>query len=153
MGNWRSYYLLPTTHYQPLFKMSDEVMVNYQIPQDWQAKIKRLAAERKKEPRQIIDEALAQYLGEAINTSDIRLNALETEVSMLRGQLSQLEITVRNLQQQLLAAVSTIDRSDTVVRRSQVFQEVQMDDDDDFGDDEPDEILYDFLPPEERQSR
>ncbi|MFB2893736.1 hypothetical protein ACE1CI_12560 [Aerosakkonemataceae cyanobacterium BLCC-F50] len=116
--------------------MGEKVRVGCKVPQEWLAKIELLAKERKTEPSKIIYEALAQYLGENANTDDSRLNALEVEVTMLKRQLAELTILVKNRQPSSLA----------------ILPEVQpnADDDDDFVEDEPDEILYDFLPPEER---
>jgi predicted transcriptional regulator len=78
--------------------MAEKSIVSCQIPQDWKAKIDHLATERKKEPNQIIFEALAQYLGEDVNRNDTRLNALEAEVTTLRTSISQLERIVKELQ-------------------------------------------------------
>jgi hypothetical protein len=116
--------------------MGEKIKVGCKIPQEWQAKIELLAKERKIEPNKIIYEALGQYLGENANTDDSRLNALEVEVTMLKRQLAELTILVKNRQ-----SIS-----------SGMLPEVQpnAEDDDDFIEDEPDEILYDFLPPEER---
>lgn len=128
--------------------MVDQTMVSCQIPSDWKAKIDRLAAERKKEPNQIIHEALAQYLGEDAKIKDSRLNTLETEVKFLRSLISQLDLTVKGLQQRSQTAIISEAAS---VQLSQTLQmQPNADEDDDSVEDEPDEILYDFLPPEER---
>lgn len=120
--------------------MAEKSIVSCQIPQDWKAKIEHLAAQRKKESSQIIFEALAQYLGEDVNTNDTRLNALETEVTTLRASISQLEGTIEKLQLRS-PVVSTFSNSAAASVESLA--------DGDFID-EPDEILIDFLPPEER---
>ena len=128
--------------------MAEKAMVSCQIPQDWKAKIEHLAAERKKEPSQIIYEALAQYLGEDVNSNDSRLNALEAEVTTLRGSISQLELIVKELQQRS-HVVSTSSNSSAASVGISPIQSVQPFADEDFIE-EPDEILIDFLPPEER---
>lgn len=120
--------------------MAEQSIVSCQIPQDWKAKIEQVAAQRKKDPSQIIFEALAQYLGEDVNTNDSRLNALETEVTALRASVSQLERTVKELQVRS-PLVPTWNNS--------AAESVQPLVDEDFIE-EPDEILIDFLPPEER---
>lgn len=116
--------------------MGEKIKVGCKIPQEWQAKIELLAKERKTEPNKIIYEALGRYLGENANTDDSRLNALEVEVTMLKRQVAELVMVVKNRPTNSLGK----------------FPEVQqnVEDDDDFIEDEPDEILYDFLPPEER---
>ena len=120
--------------------MAEKSIVSCQIPQNWKAKIEHLAAERKKDPSQIIFEALAQYLGENVNTNDTRLNALEAEVTTLRASLSQLERIVKELQMRS-PLVPTWGNS--------AAASVEPLADEDFIE-EPDEILIDFLPPEER---
>ena len=116
--------------------MEEKVKVSCKIPQEWQAKIELLAKERKTQPNKIIYEALGQYLGENANTDDSRINVLEVEVTMLKRQVAELTILVRNRQPSSLAKLPEVQPN--------------VEDDDDFIEDEPDEILYDFLPPEER---
>ncbi|MBE9227545.1 hypothetical protein IQ264_19125 [Phormidium sp. LEGE 05292] len=116
--------------------MGEKVKVSCKIPQEWQAKIELLAKERKTQPSKIFYEALGQYLGENANTDDSRLNVLEVEVTMLKRQLAELTIVVKNRQSSSLGMVEKFQPN--------------TDEDDDFIEDEPDEILYDFLPPEER---
>lgn len=117
-------------------KMGEKVKINCKIPQEWQAKIELLAKERKTQPSKIIYEALGRYLGENANTDDSRLNILEVEVTMLKRQVAELVILVKNRQISSLSMVTKAQQN--------------AEDDDDFIEDEPDEILYDFLPPEER---
>jgi len=120
--------------------MLEKVTVSSQVPPEWKAKIERLAADRKKTPNEIIYEAIAQYLGEDVKTNDSRLNILETDVSMLQRQVGELNLTIKSLRQRLLvSATSTIS-----------IVETTSNEDEDFIEDEPDEILYSFLPPEER---
>ena len=120
--------------------MTEKSIVSCQIPQDWKAKIEHLAKERKKEPSQIIFEALAQYLGEDVNKNDSRLNALEAEVTTLRASISQLEGIVKELQMRSPLVPTWSNSAATSVEQWA---------DEDFIE-EPDEILIDFLPPEER---
>ncbi|MBD2181531.1 hypothetical protein [Aerosakkonema funiforme] len=133
--------------------MTEEVMVSCQIPQDWKRQIEQIAAQRKKQSAQIIYEAIAQYLGEDIQTVDNRLLALEKEMPTLQKEVTQLNTTVKNLQEKLQAAASIITISyPPSVNLPQNVQKSQPTDynDDDFPDDEPDEILYGFLEPEDR---
>lgn len=134
--------------------MSEDVMVSCQIPQDWKRQIEQIAAQRKKKSAQIIYEAIAQYLGEDIQTVDNRLLALEKEMPTLQKEITQLNTTVKNLQEKLQAAASmlTISYPASVNLPPKVQQSSQPnhDNDDDFPEDEPDEILYGFLEPEDR---
>lgn len=133
--------------------MEREEIVSCQVPIAWKEKIDRLAAERKKEPQQIIYEALAQYLGEDAQTTEKRFFDLETELNILQKKQIQLNTTVNNLQQKLQAAASMISIPDPVSpilpAISQVSAVKTEPDEDDY-EDEPDEIIYDFLPPELR---
>jgi predicted transcriptional regulator len=129
--------------------MTEKAIVSCQIPQDWKVKIEHLATERKKEPSQIIYEALAQYLGQEVNRNESRLNTLEAEITTLRGSISQLELIVKHLQQRS-HVVAAGSNSSTVSVNPSPIQSVQPFIDDDLMEDEPDEILIDFLPPEQR---
>lgn len=120
--------------------MAEQSIVSCQMPQDWQAKIEQLAALRKQEPSQIIYEALAQYLGEDVNRNDSRLNALEAEAIALRASVSQLEITVKELH--LRSPLVPSWNNSAAAPVEPLVEEEFLD--------EPDEILIDFLPPEER---
>lgn len=126
--------------------MPENSMVSCPIPLDWQAKIEVLATQRRKSPEEIVYEAIAHYLGENALTSDNRLSALEVEVSSLHGLVAELSSTVKDLQQGLVTAASSISVAETkTVNPTQVLQKVDPDLDEDI-EDEPDEILYDFLP-------
>ena len=127
--------------------MTETVTVNCQIPQTWKAKIQRLAAERKKELTDIIYEALAQYLGEDVEATNTRLLTLQAEVLMLQKQVAELSTTVKKVQQQLLVPTSPLSISHPYTHKP---NEITLSEADDLIEDEPDEILYDFLPPEER---
>ena len=127
--------------------MTETVTVNCQIPQTWKAKIQRLAAERKKELTDIIYEALAQYLGEDVEATNTRLLTLQAEVLMLQKQVAELSTTVKKVQQQLLVPTSPLSISNPYTHKP---KEITLSEADDLIEDEPDEILYDFLPPEER---
>lgn len=116
--------------------MGEKIKVGCKIPQEWQEKIALLAKERKTEPNKIIYEALGQYLGENANTDDSRLNILEVELTMLKRQVAELAILLKNRQPSSLGMSMKVQPN--------------VEEDDDFVEDEPDEILYDFLPPEER---
>lgn len=130
--------------------MVENVKVNCQIPQEWKQKIEHLAAERKIEINQILSEAIGQYLGEDPHNADHRLQRLEMQVSILQKDSALLALTVNHLRQQLSAATSLIDRSAAPGNLSQKLQAEQPIDLEDEIEDEPDEILYEFLDPSER---
>ncbi|MDB9312825.1 hypothetical protein PN462_06905 [Spirulina sp. CS-785/01] len=84
-------------------------------------------------------EAIAQYLGETVESSETRLASLETQMATLQKTLSQLNLTVASLQKQLITPTPP-----------QPSPQGKPQPDAELLEDEPDEILYDFLPPEER---
>ncbi|MGA9379080.1 MAG: hypothetical protein WBV73_09955 [Phormidium sp.] len=126
--------------------MEEKVKVSCKIPQEWQAKIELLATERNTQPSKIIYEALGQYLGKNANTDDSRINVLEVEVTMLKRQVAELAMLKRQIAELTMLANSWQSKP----LRKSVEVRLNADEDDDLIEDEPDEILYDFLPPEER---
>lgn len=130
--------------------MSSKITVNCKIPSDWKKKIKRLAAERSQSSEEIIYEAIASYLGETTSKTNSRIDTLEKEVSLLHSTIAQLSSSIKKLQQQAIAAASTNNLySTSATERQRTIAALEFDEDDGV-EDEPDEILYDFLPPEER---
>ena len=130
--------------------MSENTQVSCQVPFDWKAKIERLAVLRGKTPEEIIYEALGQYLGEEQSTNETRFNTLEVEVSSLNTNIASLTSTVKDLQQRLVTAASIISIPETnsipVPKMLQNINSMYQED----LEDEPDEILYEFLDPKDR---
>ena len=130
--------------------MSENPKVSCQVPPDWKAKIEGLAVLRGKTPEEIIYEALGQYLGEEQSTNENRFNNLEVEVSSLNTNIASLTSTVKDLQQRLVTAASIISipetNSITPQQRLSNINSLYQED----LEDEPDEILYEFLDPKDR---
>ncbi|NEO26742.1 MAG: hypothetical protein F6K03_07555 [Kamptonema sp. SIO4C4] len=108
------------------------------VPSQWRSKLEQLAKTRNTTVDRIGYEAIAQYLGETVESSETRLASLETQMSSLQKTLSQLNLTVASLQNQLITSSPASS------------PQPPPDADTELLEDEPDEILYDFLPPEER---
>lgn len=130
--------------------MTEKTTLTCQVPLTWKEKIERIAAARNKQNEEILQEAIAQYLGEDILNNENRLVALQAEVFNQQKELVQLGTTVKNLQQRLQAAATMISIPDPVSLVSPPKIAPVQSDDDDLIEDEPDEILYAFLPPELR---
>ncbi|HEY9690954.1 MAG TPA: hypothetical protein V6D15_01990 [Oculatellaceae cyanobacterium] len=130
--------------------MSENPQVSCQVPPNWKAKIERLAVLRGKTPQEIIYEALGQYLGEEQSTNETRFNTLEVEVSSLNTNIASLTCTVKDLQQRLVTAASIISipetKSITPQQRLPNVNSLYQED----LEDEPDEILYEFIDPKDR---
>ena len=129
--------------------MREKAVISCEIPVDWQAKIDKLATARSKSSEQIFYEAIALYLGEDIANFDNRFHSLEQEVSTLKDTITQLTVLVQDLQQKLTTAAAIINtqsiQSPPISQNpppvpSPNFEEAEL-------EDEPDEILYDFLEP------
>lgn len=120
--------------------MSDVIRVHCELPLAWKMKLERLAAERKQAPADVMTEAIAYYLGETVNTNAQRLDSLDSEVTSLRQSLH--ELTQRLDYVQAIA----LKRSPALATPPPPPSDHEYWD----IDDEPDEILYDFLDPKDR---
>lgn len=125
--------------------MPDFATVQVAMPFAWLTKVDKLAQERDRSSQEILQAAIAQYLGVPLPNQDSRLGQLEADVQDLKTQLRQLNRTLSQQQQQ--------SRSQSSAPKPKVLAEPTpsgnwIDDDEDV--DEPDEVLLDFLPPEER---
>ncbi|MDB9515756.1 hypothetical protein PN466_02135 [Roseofilum reptotaenium CS-1145] len=109
------------------------------ISSSWQEKIGKIASDRQKTSQEVVQEAIALYLGEVAANSGDRLVALEREVTLLKQTVNRLHTLVTVMRQQQLSAPST--------QQTPISETVLMPEPDDDMDDEPDEILYDFLEP------
>jgi predicted DNA-binding protein len=125
-------------------QINQQVVMSCRVSQTWQQKIEKIATDRNKSSAEIMTEAIALYLGEVGANSSDRLLALEGDVAVLKQMLSQFQTTLMLLQQQLnpnLTPNLTLPSS-----VSQPFFENAIAEEEDW-EDEPDEILYDFLEP------
>jgi len=109
------------------------------ISKSWQEKIAKIASDRQKTSEEVVKEAIALYLGEVAANSGDRLVALEQEVALLKQTVNQLHTLITVIRQQQLKDASN--------QKTPVSETVFMPEVDDDIEDEPDEILYDFLEP------
>ncbi|MDJ1167916.1 hypothetical protein PMG71_00580 [Roseofilum sp. BLCC_M154] len=105
----------------------------------WQEKIAQIASDRQKTSEEVVQEAIALYLGEVAANSGDRLVVLEQEVALLKQTVNQLHTLITVIRQQQL--------KDTSNQKTPVSETIFMPEIDDDIEDEPDEILYDFLEP------
>jgi hypothetical protein len=120
--------------------MSDVVKVHCELPLAWKLKLERLAAERKKAPAEVMTEAIAYYLGETVNTNVPRLDHLDSEVTTLRQSLQELTQRLNYVQAIALSRTSGQPTPPPPPSDHEYWD----------VDDEPDEILQDFLDPADR---
>lgn len=132
--------------------MQNSATVQLQLPIAWLTKIQHLAEQRERSSEEVLQGAIAQYLGVPLPDQESRITQLEADIRALNRQIRQLSTTLSQIQLSAIdttVASSPIDAADmdTVETVRSQPSGNWIDDD---TDDEPDEVLYDFLPPEER---
>lgn len=128
--------------------MVDPSQISCDIPLQWKIKIEQIATARKKTSQEIAGEAIALYLGENNEIALTRIQQLEAEVFTLRQNLTQLTTTVHDLQQRLTTAASVMATSPSPMTKKNTQPLTSFSDEE--IEDEPDEILYDFLESKDR---
>lgn len=136
---------------------SEEITVEIKVPKTWINQLETLAKERGNAVPVLLREALAKYLelediSQVVNSPSenylLELKSLKVKVTELEAgrdrvkelniRLSVIEQTVAKIQGQIM-----INSSDS--RAELLFLDAE--DDEYYYDDEPDEILTDFMPP------
>lgn len=119
------------------------------VPRAWVDRFEAIASQTGRSRDELVRAALGQYLGidrDWAVTDDPELKALRTELEALRSE------TLRDRRQlhALTIRLNTFERlfsADKVAPASKEAIAPLFPDDDEEIDDEPDEILFDFLPP------
>ncbi|BAQ66892.1 hypothetical protein [Geminocystis sp. NIES-3709] len=125
--------------------MNKPLTIKLDLPSEWLDKIENLAKEKQQPLDQLITDILGQYLG--YNLENTRLDRLEKQHQDLTNRLETLEdkdYQLEKLQyrfeiiEKLIASLQTqvISRPLDLINHSLMIEEVE---------DEPDEILTDFL--------
>lgn len=125
--------------------MPDFATIQVAVPFAWLSKVEKLAKVRDRSNQEILQAAIAQYLGVPLPDQDSRLGQLEAQVHALKTQLSQLNRTISQFQNQPQPASTP-----PLKEQTQPVPSGNWIDEEDDDVDEPDEVLLDFLPPEER---
>jgi predicted transcriptional regulator len=128
-----------------------KITLSTKVPRSWGNKLEELAEQTGRSPTDLLREALAQYLGvEDQKSADIdRLGAIEAELAALNQKVAELE-PYKTQMVAILTRLVVVERAVANNQHpgniTQTFSvEMQAIADDDI-DDEPDEILIDFLP-------
>lgn len=129
--------------------MVDQSRISCDVPSQWKIKMEEIAAARNKTSEEILSDAIALYLGEDIEITSTRIKLLEAEVSTLRQNMAQLTATVNDLQQRLTTAASIMSVSSSPLKITAPVSETTPSFYEEM-EDEPDEILYDFLESEQK---
>ena len=135
-----------------------EIPLEIAVPQGWYAKLEDLAKQTGRSQTELVQEALAQYLEvTAAQRSPVlvQIEHFESELANLRQKVTELEPYKQQVGK-LLVRLEAVERKLSQVEKQDTpplpFENeparnlsVEEADDDDF-DDEPDEVLTDFLP-------
>lgn len=144
--------------------------VGCEIPQDWKVKIDTIAAQTGRTSDQVVYEAIARYLQQqdlqqqdlqrqASGNDDLlqplvsRLESLEQEAVVAREALAQvqrLSVKLEQLERAIAFSSPAIATLSNVPINSSPIAAHPIDNESDEIEDEPDEILWDFLEPEQR---
>ncbi|MEM8637489.1 MAG: hypothetical protein AAGG51_01535 [Cyanobacteria bacterium P01_G01_bin.54] len=128
--------------------MPDLATVQVSVPIAWLSQLQQLAQQRDRATPDLLQEAIAQYLGVPLPQREERLHQLEAEMRQLKGQLAGLN---RQLSQLQRPSPIMPDASVAIASGNGQGEIIaQPPEPENWIDDEPDEVLYDFLPLEER---
>jgi predicted transcriptional regulator len=133
-----------------------EIVLSTQVPQTWAKKLEVLAEQTGRSLTELVREAVAQYLGvEEQKYSEVKLEQVEAELVLLKQKVAELEpykAQVATILMRLAVIEQAIAQDREPINISQTFSaatswsaNMQALVNDDI-DDEPDEILIDFLP-------
>lgn len=132
-----------------------EILLGAKVPQEWLNQFEELAKQTGRSLTELVREALAQYIGvqENLSSGVSQLKAFEAELALLKQkvaslesykhQVTQLTLRLGAIEQVMVQAQtqaitpSTSSFSDSLLIETGAIDDV---------DDEPDEVLRDFLP-------
>ncbi|MGB0562280.1 MAG: hypothetical protein ACPGVO_10800 [Spirulinaceae cyanobacterium] len=132
--------------------MPDIATVQVSMPIAWLSQLQQLAQQRDRATSDLLQEAIAQYLGVPLPQREERLHQLEAEMVAIKRQLAGLNRQLSQGQQPTTVRAEILEVSGDRPAAPENWVDNGPNDEPDHyeTDDEPDEILYDFLPPEER---
>lgn len=135
----------------------DHKLLGATVPQEWIDRFEKLAKQRGHSVTEVVRDALAKYIGIDANSAKMfsQLEQCQTEIKLLKKKITELELyktQIKDLSIRLSCVEQNIGKIQTqsINTNSKASSETWLIkdtiDEDDF-DDEPDEILTDFLPP------
>lgn len=129
--------------------MNNEIVLGAMIPQEWLDKLSDLSKSTGRSLNDLVREAIAQYIG--IDETKYNLLELNKQLTILqekiaflesdRGQIQKLGLRLQILEHQLAKIPNQAIYTEKLSRDNNLI--------DDNVDDEPDEIIFDFLPVKE----
>ncbi|OKH24494.1 hypothetical protein NIES593_07410 [Hydrococcus rivularis NIES-593] len=132
----------------------DEATLEVNVPQAWIEQFETLANQSGRSASELVREALAHYLGISGQQPATSLDRLSSELKTFKAELAELTQKVNALSEKsylittMSARLTTLERAIALGNSTQTATAAPsqlMDTDDDDYDDEPDEILTDFL--------
>ncbi|AFY78771.1 MAG: ribbon-helix-helix protein, CopG family [Hydrococcus sp. C42_A2020_068] len=132
----------------------DEATLEVNVPQAWIEQFETLANQSGRSASELVREALARYLDISGQQPATSLDRLSSELKTFKAELAELTQKVNALSEKsylittMSARLTTLERAISLGNLKQTTTSTPcqlMDTDDDDYDDEPDEILTDFL--------
>ncbi|WP_013322874.1 ribbon-helix-helix protein, CopG family [Gloeothece verrucosa] len=127
------------------------------VPQEWINQFEKLAQQSGRSVTELVRDALAQYIGIDASSSKVvsQLEQVQIELKLLRQKIAEMELyktQIRELSVRLAAVEQSRgkERSQFLSPNSLSFSQSSLiksetEEDEDY-EDEPDEVLTDFLP-------
>jgi hypothetical protein len=139
---------------------SAEINLETTVPQAWVNQLETLAQQKDSSVSQLIRAALAQYLGieDVHSVPNFSLKEYKSELRELKTKITELE-AYRYQVKEMNIRLSVMEQNITKLQRQNIgihhsfsseamILDATLDyDDDDYYEDEPDEILTEFIPP------
>jgi outer membrane murein-binding lipoprotein Lpp len=139
----------------PMNQNRDEARLEANVPQAWIEQFETLAKQNGRSVCELVREALARYLGISGQQPATSLDRLSSELKTFKAELAELTQKVNALSEKsylittMSARLTTLERAIALDNSMQTTASTtpsqSMDADDNDYDDEPDEILTDFL--------
>ncbi len=134
--------------------LEEEIMLGAKVPSQWREKYEALARDAGISLTEVVRDALAQYIGAHNKSSALvsPLELLQSQITTLREQVEELML-YKNQMRELSIRLSVLEQGITKIQTElvpsgtiSVSDAVLIDPDEEYFEDEPDEILTDFLP-------
>ncbi len=129
----------------------ENTKIEITVSPEWADQFNQLSLETKRSVEELVQEALGQYLEQSqtsllSNSPAIESSSLSKELSILKQRVQSLELLLNQVAklESKISALEKIVIPEISIPPHSTFAQLLTNDDED--DDEPDEVLTDFLP-------
>ena len=129
----------------------ENTKIEITVSPEWADQFNQLSLETKRSVEELVQEALGQYLEQSqtsllSNSPAIESSSLSKELSILKQRVQSLELLLNQVAklESKISALEKIVIHEISIPPHSTFAQLLTNDDED--DDEPDEVLTDFLP-------